>query len=91
MGAIGGGIWHGIKGARNSPRVRCLLRKHGLEPLADDLGCFPLLLLCDMPSLRPFTALLLLSLYSTPVCLRFFYRASAWSVHYQLSKLARRF
>lgn len=21
MGAIGGGIWHGIKGARNSPRV----------------------------------------------------------------------
>lgn len=22
MGAIGGGIWHGIKGARNSPRVR---------------------------------------------------------------------
>lgn len=23
MGAIGGGIWHGIKGARNSPRVRC--------------------------------------------------------------------
>jgi hypothetical protein len=23
MGAVGGGIWHGIKGARNSPRVRC--------------------------------------------------------------------
>jgi hypothetical protein len=23
MGAIGGGIWHGIKGARNSPKVRC--------------------------------------------------------------------
>jgi import inner membrane translocase subunit TIM17 len=22
MGAIGGGVWHGIKGARNSPRVR---------------------------------------------------------------------
>ena len=22
MGTIGGGIWHGIKGARNSPRVR---------------------------------------------------------------------
>ena len=22
MGAIGGGIWHGFKGARNSPRVR---------------------------------------------------------------------
>jgi hypothetical protein len=22
MGAVGGGIWHGIKGARNSPRVR---------------------------------------------------------------------
>ena len=22
MGSIGGGIWHGIKGARNSPRVR---------------------------------------------------------------------
>jgi import inner membrane translocase subunit TIM17 len=21
MGAIGGGIWHGVKGARNSPRV----------------------------------------------------------------------
>ena len=21
MGAVGGGIWHGIKGARNSPRV----------------------------------------------------------------------
>lgn len=21
MGAIGGGIWHGIKGARNSPKV----------------------------------------------------------------------
>lgn len=27
MGAIGGGIWHGVKGARNSPRVRmCLVR-----------------------------------------------------------------
>lgn len=25
MGAIGGGIWHGIKGSRNSPRV-CNLR-----------------------------------------------------------------
>lgn len=25
MGAIGGGIWHGVKGARNSPRV-CILR-----------------------------------------------------------------
>ena len=24
MGAVGGGIWYGIKGARNSPRV-CLL------------------------------------------------------------------
>jgi hypothetical protein len=24
MGAIGGGIWHGIKGARNSPRVYLL-------------------------------------------------------------------
>lgn len=24
MGAIGGGIWHGIKGARNSPRVGLL-------------------------------------------------------------------
>lgn len=24
MGAVGGGIWHGIKGARNSPRV-CVL------------------------------------------------------------------
>lgn len=24
MGAIGGGIWHGIKGARNSPKVRPL-------------------------------------------------------------------
>jgi hypothetical protein len=23
MGAVGGGIWHGVKGARNSPRVRC--------------------------------------------------------------------
>ena len=23
MGAVGGGIWYGIKGARNSPRVRC--------------------------------------------------------------------
>lgn len=22
MGAVGGGIWYGIKGARNSPRVR---------------------------------------------------------------------
>ena len=22
MGAVGGGLWHGIKGARNSPRVR---------------------------------------------------------------------
>ena len=22
MGAIGGGVWHGIKGARNSPRAR---------------------------------------------------------------------
>lgn len=22
MGAVGGGIWHGIKGARNSPKVR---------------------------------------------------------------------
>jgi hypothetical protein len=22
MGAIGGGVWHGIKGARNSPKVR---------------------------------------------------------------------
>lgn len=25
MGAVGGGIWHGIKGARNSPRVCYLL------------------------------------------------------------------
>jgi hypothetical protein len=25
MGAVGGGIWHGIKGARNSPRVCCLI------------------------------------------------------------------
>ena len=25
MGAIGGGIWHGIKGARNSPKVSCLI------------------------------------------------------------------
>jgi mitochondrial import inner membrane translocase subunit TIM17 len=25
MGAIGGGVWHGIKGARNSPRVRLWL------------------------------------------------------------------
>ena len=24
MGAVGGAIWHGIKGARNSPRVRVL-------------------------------------------------------------------
>lgn len=23
MGAVGGGIWYGIKGARNSPRVCC--------------------------------------------------------------------
>lgn len=22
MGAIGGAIWHGVKGARNSPKVR---------------------------------------------------------------------
>ena len=31
MGAIGGGIWHGIKGARNSPKVspRLLQRHHG--------------------------------------------------------------
>lgn len=26
MGAIGGGIWYGIKGARNSPRVRTPIR-----------------------------------------------------------------
>ena len=25
MGAIGGGIWHGIKGSRNSPKVCTLL------------------------------------------------------------------
>ena len=25
MGAVGGGLWHGIKGARNSPRVRLTL------------------------------------------------------------------
>jgi len=24
MGAVGGGIWYGIKGARNSPRVSTL-------------------------------------------------------------------
>jgi len=28
MGAIGGGIWHGIKGSRNSPKVYSLLREH---------------------------------------------------------------
>ena len=28
MGAIGGGLWHGIKGARNSPRVRLTLPTH---------------------------------------------------------------
>jgi len=30
MGAIGGGLWHGIKGARNSPRVRPIPRVHVL-------------------------------------------------------------
>ena len=30
MGAVGGTIWHGIKGARNSPRVR--LSSLGLSP-----------------------------------------------------------
>lgn len=28
MGAIGGGIWHGIKGARNSPKVRAFTFVH---------------------------------------------------------------
>jgi len=28
MGAVGGGIWYGIKGARNSPRVRRTAKNH---------------------------------------------------------------
>ena len=31
MGAVGGGIWHGIKGARNSPRVRAPPRSSLLQ------------------------------------------------------------
>jgi hypothetical protein len=33
MGAIGGGVWHGIKGARNSPRVR--LPVYSLTDMSD--------------------------------------------------------
>jgi hypothetical protein len=48
MGAVGGGIWHGIKGARNSPRVcefsvphwGMFLTSHGLRVNAS-LALFP--------------------------------------------------
>ena len=33
MGAVGGGIWHGIKGARNSPRVRTPPRRSSLKQI----------------------------------------------------------
>lgn len=35
MGAVGGGIWYGIKGARNSPRV--WLQTHLDDLLSDGL------------------------------------------------------
>lgn len=34
MGAIGGGIWHGIKGARNSPKVSSGPWFHGCQSCA---------------------------------------------------------
>jgi hypothetical protein len=42
MGAVGGSIWHGIKGARNSPRVSgtCVFRSRSKLDVHHFLGLF---------------------------------------------------
>jgi hypothetical protein len=31
MGAVGGGIWHSVKGAKNSPKVKKKKKKKGVD------------------------------------------------------------
>ena len=49
MGAIGGGIWHGIKGARNSPRVSRRREEEEVRRHDTDFIYPFLLLACSAP------------------------------------------
>lgn len=48
MGAIGGTIWHGIKGSRNSPRVSSITK----DLLADLFVCFEVVIVSSTDGLN---------------------------------------